>query len=129
MSPNSFKWISEAAYYLAEVRHFSPGMALNDWLTAESKFFDMQILRFRTISDEDGGMSIIGLQRLANSLCVKNAAQLTVIEDLIHAIQQATDNEHCFNVEPGIHCNETKPCAWKADCKKMIAIWHPLKQK
>lgn len=88
-------------------------MALNDWLTAESEFFDMQILRFRTIFDEDGGMSIIGLQRLANSLCVKNAAQPTVIEDLIHAIQRATDNEPCFNVEPGIHCNETVHAEWR----------------
>ncbi|OAI20384.1 hypothetical protein A1359_20985 [Methylomonas lenta] len=66
---------------------------------------------------------------MASSLCFKNADQPTVIEDLIHVIQQATDNEPCFNVEPDIHCNETKPCAWKTECKKMIATWHPLKQK
>ncbi len=30
--------IATAAYYIAEQRHFAPGMELDDWLTAERQF-------------------------------------------------------------------------------------------
>lgn len=122
-----FQWISEAAYYLAEHRGFAPGMALDDWLMAEKEFITMQILRFQTIAIEDGGMSIKGLQRLAKSLGVKNSDQITSEVDLIQSIQKITGSIPCFNSATNQHCDEVGACLWKAECKKLIASWHPLK--
>lgn len=122
-------WISEAAYYLAEGRHFEPGRGLDDWLMAEKEFSTMLIMRFKTIAEEDGSMSIKGLQRLAQSVGVENPETMMLAEEIIHAIQKATDNNACFNSEPGNRCNEMEFCLWKAECKKMIATWHPLKSK
>jgi hypothetical protein len=120
-----YQWISEAAYYKAHSRCFVPGLELEDWLFAENEFVTMQIMRYQVISSEDGGMSISGLQRLAKSLGVENAEALTLIADLIHAIQKITHNEPCFSSDPENHCNTTESCLWKSECKKMIAKWLP----
>lgn len=37
------KWISEAAYFNAEIRNFAPGSELNDWLIAENDCKRLQI--------------------------------------------------------------------------------------
>jgi phosphate transport system protein len=47
---NDFRnqWISEAAYFQSEARNFSPGRALDDWLTAEN-FFVHTLLKRHTL--------------------------------------------------------------------------------
>ena len=129
LSDHEFRhcWIAEAAYYLAEHRQFVPGMELDDWLMAEDEFITMQILRYQTIANEDGGMSIKGLQRLAKSLGVENPETMTLETELIRSIQKATETNPCFNSAPTEHCDEVGSCLWKAECKKLIATWHPLK--
>lgn len=124
-----FQWISEAAYDLAERRHFAPGMELDDWLMAEHEFITMQILRYQTIVNEDGGMTIKGLQRLAQSLGVENPETMTLEAELIRSIQKVTETNPCFNSAPTEHCDDVGSCLWKADCKKIIATWHPLKTR
>lgn len=119
------RWIAEAAYYLAERRQFALGMEFDDWLMAEKEFITMLILRYQTIANEDGGMSIKGLQRLAKSLGVENPETMTSVADLIRSIQEVTETSPCFNSAE--HCDEMGPCLWKAECKKLIATWHPLK--
>lgn len=119
------QWISQSAYYKAESRCFVSGLDLDDWLFAENEFVIMQIMRFQVISSEDGGMSIRGLQRLAKSLGVENTEAMTLVVDLIHAIQKATNNDPCFSSEPENHCKATELCLWRAECKKMIAKWLP----
>jgi phosphate transport system protein len=42
------QWISEAAYFQSEARNFSPGRALDDWLTAEN-FFVHTLLKRHTL--------------------------------------------------------------------------------
>jgi len=119
-------WISEAAYYLAEKRKFAVGMELEDWLLAEKVFVKMLITRYLGIAHEDGGLSIKGLQRLAKSVGVENSNELMQEDTLVHAIQKATDDNPCFNFEPGAHCTTSECCLWKAECKQMVAKWHPL---
>jgi hypothetical protein len=119
-------WISEAAYYLAEKRSFVPGMELDDWLLAENDFVNMLIMRHLDQAHEDGGLNIRGLQRLAKSVGVERPETITQTVDLIRAIQKATNDDSCFNFEPGTHCNTAECCLWKAECKKLIAKWHPL---
>ncbi len=118
-------WISKAAYYKAENRQFTPGLELQDWLFAENEFVTMKIMRFLVISNEDGGLSIKGLQRLAKSLEVKNTETITSTVDLIHAIQNATLNAPCFSFDPENHCNSNEACLWRSECQKMIAKWLP----
>ena len=120
------RWITEAGYYLAEHRQFAPGMELDDWLMAEHEFITMQVLRYQTIANEDGGVSIKGLQRLAQSLGVENPETMTLEAKLIRSIQKVTETKTCFNSAPTKHC-EVGSCLWKAECKKLIATWHPLK--
>ena len=121
-----YQWISEAAYYNAESRNFLPGMELDDWLIAENDFVKMQIMRYQVIIQEDGGMTIIGLQRLAKSLGVENPQMITLPVELIHAIQKITHCDPCFNFKPETHCNTSESCLWKAECKKLIAKWQPF---
>jgi hypothetical protein len=119
-------WISVAAYYIAEKRGFLEGMELNDWLLAENDFTNMLIMRYLDQAYEDGGLHVKGLQRLAKSVGVERPETLTQIVDLIRAIQKATNDDSCFNFQPSAHCNTAECCLWKAECKKLIAKWHPL---
>ena len=116
------QWISVAAYYKAETRNFESGMELDDWLFAEHDYVKMKIVRYLSITKEDGGMTITGLQRLANSLGVDNAHNLHSTIELIQAIQQATDTDPCFRKTPITSCVENE-CLWKEECKTMIAKW------
>ena len=117
-------WISDSAYYMAEKRNFVPGMALDDWLLAENVFVKMLITRYLVQAHEDGGLTIKGLQRLAKSVGVENSDELTQEDELVHAIQKATDEDPCFNFEPNTHCTTSECCLWKAECKQMIEKWH-----
>lgn len=118
-------WISIAAYYKAESRLFKPGMELEDWLFAENEFVKMLIMRYQLITLEDGGVTLEGLQRLAKSLEIEGAAEMTLAVELIHAIQEASDNTPCFSFESKILCNKSENCLWRQECKnnKMIARW------
>lgn len=118
-------WISQSAYYKAENRQFKPGLELQDWFLSENEFVTMKIKRFLEVSNEDGGISINGLQRLAKSLRVENTESITSTVDLIHAIQEATHNDLCFSFDPENHCNSNEACLWRSECKKMIAKWLP----
>ncbi len=116
------QWISVAAYYKTETRNFEPGMELDDWLYAELNYVKMQIVRYLAITKEDGGRTITGLQRLANSVGVDDADSLYSKIELIQAIQQATKNDPCFRTTPITYCAENE-CVWKEECKTMIAKW------
>lgn len=94
------RWIAEAAYYLAERRHFAPGMNLDDWTRAEHAFISMLILRYQDIAQEDGRMSIQGLQRLAKAVGVERPELITTEVELIHSIQRVTGNIPSFNASP-----------------------------
>ena len=119
------QWVSQAAYYKAEIRNFLPSMELNDWLFAENEFAKMLITRYHVISDEDGGMTLKGLQRLAKSLEVENSESIIQIDELVQVIQKATNNAPCFNYDLNIHCSKTEHCLWREECvkNKVIARW------
>ena len=118
-------WISVAAYYKAESRRFEPGMELDDWIFAENEFVKMLITRYQIITLEDGGVTVLGLQRLAKSLKIEDAEEITQAVDLVHAIQKASNNATCFSFESEVHCNASENCLWKSECKKnkMMARW------
>jgi len=120
-----YQWISQAAYYKAETRNFLSGLELDDWLFAENEFSKMLITRYHIITDEDGGMTIKGLQRLAKSLELENSESIILIDELVQAIQKATNNSPCFNRDLDIHCSATEHCLWKEDCikNKVMARW------
>ncbi|MDD5267289.1 MAG: DUF2934 domain-containing protein [Methylococcales bacterium] len=100
-------------------------MELDDWLIAESGFVKMQIMRYQVIIQEDGGMTIKGLQRLAKLLGVENPEMISLAVELIHSIQKITHCDPCFNFKPEAHCNTGESCLWRAECKKMTAKWQP----
>ena len=54
-------------------RNFESGLELNDWLVAEQEFVKMLIKRYLNICSEDGGLTLIGLQRFSLSLGIENA--------------------------------------------------------
>ena len=58
-------WISVAAYYKAKVREFVPGKELNDWLEAEKDYSKKLVALYLSMSNENGGMTISGLQQIA----------------------------------------------------------------
>ena len=117
------QWISVAAYYKAEARNFAPGRALDDWLEAENDYIKIQIARYLSMAEEDGGMTILGLQRLAKSVGVENPESIDLKIELIQAIQDATHHRPCFRSATDILCNKEADCQWRAECKKMIAEW------
>lgn len=117
-------WISDAAYYKALNRGFESGKEIDDWLFAEHDFFNMLIMRYLTISTEDGGMSIKGLRRLAKSIGVESSETFTQKDELIRAIQIIMHHESCFNNHLSNHCHPNEFCLWRAECNKMIAQWH-----
>lgn len=116
------QWISEAAYFKAEARYFAPGRELNDWLAAENDYVKMQIACYLSMVDEDGAMSIIGLQQLAKSVGVENPESINLKIELIQSIQNVTHHRPCFRTDPDRICHE-KDCKWKAECHKLIAEW------
>lgn len=113
-------WISEAAYYKAESRHFAAGLELDDWLLAERQFVIMQVKRYLAIAEEDGGMTRAGLQRLAKSVGIESLECMLTEEDLVHGIQQRLGDESCFNLlRSDKFCSAKQSCLWKLECKQM----------
>ncbi len=116
------QWISEAAYYNAEARRFAPGRELDDWLAAENEYVKMEIGLYLSIAEEDGGMTTQGLQQLANSVGVENPKTINQKIELIHAIQDATQDQPCFRSVSRMDCLG-EDCQWRVECKKQVAVW------
>jgi hypothetical protein len=116
------RWISEAAYYKAEARNFAPGRELDDWLAAENEYVKMEIALYLSMAEEDGGMTIQGLQQLAKSVGVENPENINRKVELIQSIQNASHHRPCFRSALNRDCHE-EDCQWRVECKKLIAEW------
>jgi hypothetical protein len=116
------QWISEAAYFKAEARCFAPGRELNDWLAAENDYVKLQIKLYLLMTEEDGAMTIIGLQALAKTVGVENPERFNLKIELIQSIQNATYHRPCFSTDHDSICHD-EDCQWRAECHKLIAEW------
>ena len=116
------EWISVAAYYKAEARGFEPGKELDDWLEAEKDYSAILISLYLSVSKEDGGMTIAGLQQLAKSIGVQNPEGMSLEIELIRAVQNITQHRPCFRSEIRMLCGGVG-CEWRAECRKLIAVW------
>lgn len=117
------QWISDAAYYKAENRGFSPGHEHNDWLEAEQDYLDMVVQMFVSEFYEDGAMTINGLQQLAEAVGIENAVRIDSKLELIRAIQFACHHRPCFRTKTRENCVHKDGCLWQADCQKLLAEW------
>jgi len=119
------QWISVAAYFKAEARGFEPGKNLEDWLEAEIEYIEFQIQGFLLCAQEDGEMSFVSLQKLAQSIGVANAGNFSTELELIREIQKATHHRPCFRSLYQQPCEEPESeCPWRAECQKIRAVWH-----
>ena len=117
------KWISEAAYFLAEARGFEPGQELDDWLKSEKKHAEITIAYYLKVIEEDEGMiTIANLHRLAKSLGIENVESMYSEKKLVCAIQKASQHLACFRSRSLKHCGESD-CPWRSECRKLIAVW------
>ncbi len=116
------QWISESAYFKAEARFFAAGHELDDWLDAEKEYFEMLITSYLSVCREDGGLSKINLQQLAKSIGVKNPENISQINEMVRAIQKATQKRPCFQSDQSESCQDID-CKWRNECKKLIAEW------
>lgn len=122
-SLNRHQWISEAAYYKALARKFEPGKELTDWLEAEIDYYNMLIDLYIFILEEDGAMTISGLQQLAQFIGIRNPEDILLETELVGAIQSATGHIPCFRSGISMLCREMK-CKWRAECRKLISVWY-----
>lgn len=83
----------------------------------------MQISRYLAQAEEDGGITLSGLHRLARSVGVNNPEKTSLKIDVIHAIQKATYHSACFRAETSKLCTR-EDCSWQGECKKLIAEWY-----
>lgn len=120
---NRHEWISVAAYFKSELRGFTPGLELDDWLAAEIDYFEILIKSFLVVSSEDGGMTVSSLRKLAETLGIPEVENICLQTELIRAIQVASKNRPCFQSENSESCGESGDCHWKPECRKMIAVW------
>jgi hypothetical protein len=122
-SVNRHQWISEAAYYKALARKFAPGKESNDWLDAETDYYSMLVALYIAILEEDGPMTLLGLQQLAALIGVQNPKDMLLEAELVSAIQAATGHDPCFRSKASQLCKE-KECKWRAECRKLISAWY-----
>ena len=115
-------WISVAAHYKAKARKLKLGKKMNHWLDFENDFSAMLIAKYLSVSNEDGGITIAGLQLLAKSIGVQNSEGMDLEIELIQAIQNIRQHRPCFRSETRMLCRGMG-CEWKAECKRMIAVW------
>jgi len=109
------QWISEAAYFKAAARNFAPGRELDDWLAAENEYVKDACARYLSMAEEDGAMTVPGLQELAKSVGVENPENITLKIELIQSIQNATHHRPCFRTDHDMACHE-EGCKWRAEC-------------
>jgi hypothetical protein len=119
---NRHQWISEAAYYKALARKLVPGEGLADWLEAETDYSNMLIAEYISILEEDGPMTILGLQQLAAFIGINNTDDMLSEVELVQAIQKATVHRSCFRSKSNRVCEEPE-CKWRAECRKLISAW------
>jgi hypothetical protein len=103
-------------------RNFAPGSAPNDWVSTTHVHVNIQIARYVTRAEEDGGITLSGLYQLAKLVGVDQPENTTLKTDLIRAIQKTTNHEPCFRSEFNKRCTE-KDCKWRTECRKIIAEW------
>jgi len=120
---NRQQWIAEAAYFKAQARGFKPGRALNDWLEAEIDYSEILIATYVAMLEEDGPITMLGLQQLAKLIGIENPEALISELELVHVIQQATKHRPCFRSEVNRFCEETE-CQWQAECRILISEWY-----
>lgn len=120
---NRQQWIAEAAYYKAEARSFKPGRALNDWLEAEIDYLEMLIAAYVAMLQEDGPMTMLGLQQLAALIGIERLDDLISEVELVRAIQRATKHRPCFRSDVNRVCEEIG-CKWRAECLTLISAWY-----
>ncbi|SHE19760.1 DUF2934 domain-containing protein [methanotrophic endosymbiont of Bathymodiolus puteoserpentis (Logatchev)] len=119
------QWVSVAAYFRAEASGFEPGKNLDNWLEAEIEYIEFQIQGFLQCAQEDGGMSIVSLQKLAQSIGVAHAGKFSSELELIRKIQKATRHRSCFRTLYQQPCEEPESeCPWRAECQKICAVWY-----
>lgn len=83
----------------------------------------MQVSRYLAQAEEDGGITLNGLHRLARSIGVNNPENTSYKIDVIHAIQKATHQPTCFRAETSKLCTR-EDCSWQVECKKLVAEWY-----
>ncbi len=120
---NRHQWISEAAYYKALAGKFEPGKELTNWLEAEIDYYNMLIALYISILEEDGPMTILGLQQLAEFVAIQNPKDMLLEIELVGAIQSATGHSPCFRSGINMLCEEVG-CKWRAECRKLISAWY-----
>jgi hypothetical protein len=82
------QWIIEAAYFKAEARAFKAGGELDDWLEAEQDYIESLIIEYLSTCEEDGGLNIVSLQRLARRIGIENPEKISTINQLVRSIQE-----------------------------------------
>lgn len=113
-----------AAYFKAEKRGFQQGKELDDWLEAEIEYIEFQIQTFFVCCEEDGGMSILSLQKLASLLGISNSNSIRTEVELIREIQKVAQHRPCFRAAYQQPCEDPKSeCPWRAECQKIITVW------
>jgi hypothetical protein len=122
---NNFRqqWISDAAYYKAAAREFAPGDEVSDWLAAEQDYTEMLVDSFLSVYKEDGVMTIIGLQQLAQAIGIQRPERADSKVKLIRLIQTACRQRPCFRINPGEFCDHKTGCQWCNECQKLVAQW------
>ncbi len=116
------QWILEAAYFKAQARAFEAGDELDDWLAAEQDYIESLITEYLSACEEDGGLSIVSLQRLARRIGIENPENISTINQLVRSIQETSHQRPCFRFEQNMLCKD-KYCQWNAECHKLIAAW------
>jgi hypothetical protein len=71
---------------------------------------------------EDGDLTISGLQQLARTIGVESPEKIHLKTMLIHTIQSISQNRICFRVASESNCRDIE-CKWRSECKKLIAEW------
>jgi Protein of unknown function (DUF2934) len=117
------KWISEAAYFKAKHRGFTPGHDVSDWLDAEHEYIETLVDLFLSVCKEDGEMTITDLCELAKAIGVTKPEQVGSKLKLIRLIQLASHHRPCFRTKYGELCKVRNNCQWKAECQKLVAEW------
>ncbi len=117
------------AYYpsFAEGEHYDVAGSFfgnhspDDVMAVENNHVQGQILAYLLESDDDdSGMTLGSLQKLAKSSGVKEPENITLKIELIWAIQMATYHQACFGSELRSACTK-EDCNWRYECKKPVA--------
>lgn len=95
----------------------------NDYFLDKKNNIIERISQYLKNAQEDGGITITGLQRLARSVGVQSAENIYSEEELILNIQMMSGHKPCFQRNSDEYC-DCLNCIWKFKCKKLVADWH-----